>query len=251
MRRPKRIYSEVTVASGAEGHVVQLDRKPARTPAGKPLCVPAPDLAEAIAAEWRMQGDVVRFEQMPLTALAATSIDRIGPRRGAVCAGLVRYAETDLVCYRAEQPADLVALQHALWQPLLDWAEQAWGVRLSTAVGVVPIAQPREALAALTRVVEGLSVAELTALGLAVEIAGSLIIGLALVLGRLDAQAAFGAALLDELYQAERWGTDAEAEARRQHLRDELVAAERFLALLGRHRSGSPAQEPEEEGGRV
>lgn len=233
LRRPKRIYREVSVASDGAGHVVLLDRKPARTPAGRPLCLATAALAEAIALEWRAQETVVALDAMPLTALAATAIDRIAPLRAAVCAGLVHYAETDLVCYRAEEPADLVARQQAAWQPLLDWAERRWGVRLAATAGVVPVAQPAAALAALRRVVDGLSVMELTALGLAVEVAGSLIIGLALVMGRIDAEAAFEAALLDERYQAERWGADAEAEARRERLRAELLAAERFLALSG------------------
>lgn len=231
-RRPKRLYTDVTVADGADGYTVLLDRRPVCTPAGRPLRLATPALAEAVAAEWRDQADVVRPERMPLTALAATAMDRIGPRRAAVGEALVRYAETDLVCYRADAPADLVARQGAAWDPLLAWAAERWGVRLTATVGVVPIEQPDAALAALSRLIAGLSVPELTALGLVVEITGSLIIGLALLTGRLDAQAAFETALLDERYQAERWGVDAEAEARRERMRAELAAAERFLALL-------------------
>jgi chaperone required for assembly of F1-ATPase len=228
----KRVYRDVTVADGADGYAVLLDRRPARTPAGQPLRLATPALAEAVAAEWRDQRDVIRPERMPLTALAATAIDRIGPQRAAVGAALVRYAETDLVCYRADGPADLVARQCAAWDPLLAWAAERWGARLTATAGIVPIEQPGAALATLGRVIARLSVPELAALGLAVEITGSLIIGLALLTGRLDARAAFETALLDERYQAERWGADAEAEARREQMRAELAAAERFLALL-------------------
>lgn len=168
---------------------------------------------------------------MPLTQLAATAIDRIEGQRDGVIDALVAYGLTDLLCYRAQHPADLVARQDASWNPLLDWAAEALGARLVVTHDVFPQPQPPETTAALRRAVAPLTTLELAALSSVVQIAASLIIGLALVKGRLDAAQTFTAAMLDERYQAERWGEDAWASERTEALRAELAAAETFLRL--------------------
>ncbi|MCC7427984.1 MAG: ATPase [Alphaproteobacteria bacterium] len=233
----KRFWREA--ASGpAEGggHAVCLDGRPVRTPAGKALVVPGPALAAAIAAEWGGQGHrpgaPVRPQDMPLTQLACTALDRIAADPAATAAAIARFAETDLLCYRAEEPEALIARQRAIWQPVLDWLAQTYDAPLGVTAGLMPLAQERAALEALGRVVARIAPLPLAGLSLAVGAMGSLALGLALLAGRLDAEAAADAALLDETFQAERWGSDPEAEARRAQLRADVAAAARLFALL-------------------
>lgn len=231
VRGRRRIYRSVATAAESGGHTVRLDNRVARTPAGRTLVLPTAALAEAVAAEWQAQGATMQPETMPLTRLAATAIDRIEAERAGVIDALVAYGTSDLVCYRSARPADLAARQEAQWAPLLEWAEAALGVRLAVTRDVFPLPQPQAATEVLRGVVAALGTLELAALSCIVQISASLVIGLALVKGRLNAETAFSAAMLDEQYQAERWGEDAWASARAAGLRAELFAAARFLAL--------------------
>lgn len=229
----KRFYREVAVAAtDAGGFAILLDGRKVRTPIGRDLEVPTRNLADAVAAEWAAQGDKVRPATMPLTQFAFTAIDRVGPERAEVAARIARYGETDLLCYRADSPADLVALQSETWDPLLAWADEAFGARLTVTAGIAPVAQPAAAVVALGRQLEGLDAFRLTAAAAVVQAAGSLVVGLALLQGRLDAADAAKAAHLDETYQAGKWGEDREAVDRRRALSDEIAGAARFLSLL-------------------
>ncbi|MGF1641725.1 MAG: ATP12 family chaperone protein, partial [Rhodospirillales bacterium] len=221
----KRFYADATVAAAAAGHGIALDGRLVTTPAGRPLTLPSAALAAAVAGEWRAQGDQIRPQTMPLTRLAATAVDRVAPARAAVVDGLVAYAGADLLCYRAVEPADLVALQQAAWQPLLDWAAGALAARLTVTAGVIPVDQPAGAVAALRAAVERLDDPALTALAAIVPVCGSLVVGLALAAGRIDAETAFEVSQLDERYQSGRWGEDREAMERRRRLRDDLRSA--------------------------
>jgi chaperone required for assembly of F1-ATPase len=227
----KRLYREAAVAAVGDGFGITLDGKPVNTPAGVRLAVPMRDLAAAIAAEWAAQGERVVPHSMPLMQLAATALDRIAPRRAAALDELLRYGETDLLCYRAEAPPDLAARQAAMWQPLVEWAELCFGAALAVTTGLMPQPQSAEALAALRRPLEPLSSLTLTGLLAATGAAGSLILGLALNARRITAEEAWALSLLDETFQIERWGEDAEAAHRRANLKDDLSAAARFLAL--------------------
>ncbi len=239
VRGRKRIYRSVATAAEAGGHAIRLDNRVARTPAGQGLVLPTAALAEAVAAEWQNQGETIQPETMPLTQLAATAIDRIEAERERLVEAererlveaLVAYGTSDLLCYRSDHPADLAARQEAQWEPLLQWAETALGARLGVTRDVFPLPQPAAATEALRGAVAALGTFELAALSSIVQISASLVIGLALVKGRLDAEAAFSAAMLDEKYQAERWGEDAWASTRAAGLRAELLAAARFVAL--------------------
>ena len=211
---------------------VLLDGKAVKTPAKAEMALPSQALAEAIAAEWQVQGENVEVRTLVLTGLAWTAIDRVGPGRERVVDELAGFGGHDSICYHAEAPADLAARQRALWQPLLDWAADTLDAPLAVTTGVVSIEQPSGALAALRRAVAKRDEFELTALNAVASAAGSLVIGLALVAGRLDAAAAFEAAQLDESYQLERWGADPEAARRRAAIKADLDTAARFLALL-------------------
>lgn len=228
-----RFYKAATAGpSETGGFTVHLDGRPIRTPAKQAMAVPTDALAAAMAEEWAAQAETIVPATMPLTQLANTAIDRIGPNRAAVIQALAEYGETDLVSHRAETPADLAERQAQAWQPLSDWAAQTHGIALVATGSLIAVAQPTESLAALRRVAEAQDQWRLTALQHATGLTGSIILGLALTLGRIDAVAADAAAHIDEDYQIERWGEDAEARARRNALRMELEAVERFLRLL-------------------
>lgn len=233
---PRRTYRAASVApaGGTAGFIVALDDKPVLTPAKAPLVLPTAALAAAIVAEWAEQGDRIKPQTMPMMALACTAIDRVGPNRGRVVEDIAAYGGTDLVCYRADGPADLVQHQARVWQPLVDWAALVLDAPLTVTAGIAPLGQPAAALRALTTAVARFDDFGLSALSVATSAAGSLVIALALAAGRLDSAAAFDAAQLDETYQIEKWGEDAEAAERRRAIRADLIAAERFWDLLRR-----------------
>jgi len=232
----KRFWDNaVAVRRPEDGHAVLLDGRPLRLPGGQPLATPSAALAEAIAAEWQAaggaKGQPMTMEEVPLTRLLGTAQDRVAPDPAAMVEGLACYAETDLLCYRAEDPA-LAEEQTREWQPLLDWAEEAHGARLSITTGLMPVAQPGPSLAALRAAIATHRSEELAALGVMVPGLGSLVLGLAISAGRLDAAEAHRLAVLDERFQERRWGEDAEALARRARIAADLVMAERFLLLV-------------------
>lgn len=243
-RATKRLYRTVSVmpaespqgpgergADRGSAHLVCLDRRAIKTPRGRLLAAPSAELAEAIADEWRAQAERIDPAAMPLTQLTATALDRVAEARAQVIEALVGYAAADLLCYRAAEPAELAARQHACWQPLLDWAAVRWGAALSVTQGIVPLGQPADAIEALRAAVEDLDDWELTALASAAPACGSLVIGLALLDGRIEPDEAFELSQLDESYQIERWGEDFEAARRRQSLRDEVRDSWTFVTL--------------------
>jgi chaperone required for assembly of F1-ATPase len=234
----RRFYKEAAAirdASDSGGWRIALDGKVVKTPARNSLVLATRGLAEAIAAEWAAQEAKVKPDTMPLMQLASTAIDRVAPDRDRIIAETAGYAATDLVCYRADGPSDLVAKQAAQWDPLIDWLRERYDVSLQVAAGVMAIPQSEAALAALTRVVAAQDDLRLTALAVMTGAAGSLAIGLAVLEGRISPETAAAAAQLDELFQAERWGVDPEAEKRRAAQRGDLVAARRFLDLLAQN----------------
>lgn len=234
-----RFWDNATVAPRKQGWTVLLDGKPLRIPGaargGQELVLAAPALADAIAAEWQaaggQKGDTVALDSVPLTRLAGTAQDRVAPAPGPVALALAAYAESDLLCYRAQHPQALAIRQAQEWQPWLDWLEQAHGVRLDIAEGIVHRAQNPDALARIASVYHGLDPWVLAALGIAVPAMGSAVLGLALACGDLDAPTAYAVSSLDELFQMEKWGEDAEAAHRRQQVREDLGLAEHFIRL--------------------
>jgi chaperone required for assembly of F1-ATPase len=228
----RRFYKEATAIADGDAWRIALDGKVVKTPARNPLSLPTRPLAEAIAAEWAAQAAKVKPDTMPLMQLASTAIDRVAPDRDRIIAETAGYAATDLVCYRADGPDELIARQATRWDPLIDWLRERYDVSLQKAAGVIAIPQSDQALAALTRAVAAQDDFRLTALGVMTGAAGSLAIGLAVLEGRISPEDAAAAAQLDELYQAERWGIDPEAEKRRANQKADLVAARRFLDLL-------------------
>tara|TARA_R110002074_G_scaffold157067_4_gene313660 strand:- start:493 stop:1182 length:690 start_codon:yes stop_codon:yes gene_type:complete len=228
----KRFYKNAAAAEFEGAPAVLLDGKPVRTPKRLLLHLPTLGLADAIAGEWNSQQDEIRPADMPMTQMATTALDRIAPQIGAVAAEVARFAETDLVCYRAETPESLVEVQHAAWSPLLQWLEAELDARLMVTTGIQPIPQPADAIARVQNAVARYEAFPLAALSTATAITGSVVIALALAHQRIDGDAAANAAHVDEVFQMQRWGADPEAEANLRRIRTELQAVERFLALL-------------------
>jgi chaperone required for assembly of F1-ATPase len=228
----KRVYREVRVAPAGDGWSILLDARTLQTPGRAALALPKRGLAEAIAAEWDAQADTVVPATMPLMRLAATAVDRVAPQRAQAIDEIIGYVGTDLVCYRADRPAELVARQTALWQPLVDWATLRFDAPLPVTVGVVPRPASAAAIAAFTSAVEAFDAWWLTALHSATTACGSIVIGLALADRRLDAEAAWRSAQLDENFQIEQWGEDVEAAARRRELKRDIETICRFMDLL-------------------
>jgi chaperone required for assembly of F1-ATPase len=228
----RRVYNEVTTRPAAGGWGVALDGKPLRTPAKRELVVPNAALAAAIAEEWRAQGAEIRPRTMPLTRLAATALDRTAVQRDATLAETANYAGTDLVCYRADHPPELAARQHRAWQGLIDWAAARYGARLEVTEGVIPKRQQMAVLNAFAAAVAEYDDFRLTALHTATAACGSLVIALALAENQIGHETAFAVSQLDETFQIEAWGEDAEAAERRRGLAADIEAAARFLALL-------------------
>lgn len=230
----KRVYKGVTTRGvDGGGWGVALDGRPLRTPGKNALVLPSEALAAAIAAEWDAQEGEIRPATMPLFRLAAAAIDRTATQRDLIVAETANYAGTDLVCYRADQPPALAARQHAVWQPLIDWASRRYDAALVVTAGIIPAPQSLATLGAFAAVVVAQDDFRLTALHSLTAACGSLVIALALSEGRIDSEAAFAASQLDETFQIEAWGEDADAAARRHALAADIAAAARFLELLG------------------
>ena len=228
---PRRFYKSAGVAPVEGGWGIQLDGKPLRSPAKRPFVLPTEALAAAIAEEWQAQGEKINPSSMPLMQFAATAIDRLADDRSGLIEEVAGYGRSDLVCYRVDEPSSLVRRQEERWQPLIAWAAERYDIVLNVTAGIVAVEQPPHTLATFRRVLEACDLFALTALAAATTAAGSLVIALALAEDRLNADEAADAALLDELFQAEKWGSDPEAERRRAAIRADLAAAKRFHAL--------------------
>lgn len=227
----KRFYATVSVGIPKIGlYSILLDGKPIKTPKHADLVVPWRGLADAIAEEWRGQGDELDPDGMFFTKCANTALDYTAGDKPAVAEGILAYAN-DLLCYRAGEPADLAARESAAWDPLLAWFKERYGVNLRTGTSVAPVRQEEEALAKLRAVLAPLNAFVLTALHGAASLCGSLVLALALHEGRLTAEEAFAASRLDEDYQAEKWGRDDAVEIRARAILAELSAMARVLTL--------------------
>lgn len=224
----KRFYKDVAIADGA----ILLDGRAVKTPARVGLAIPYPALAEAVAAEWRAQGEQIDPRAMPMTGLSNAAIDRVVPDPAAFARPLAAYAESDLLYYRADAPPELIARQAQAWDPWLAWATRRYDVHFVVTAGIVHAPQPP---ATIARLGEGLAARDafaLAAMAPLVTIGGSLIIALAVAERALEADAAFDLTHLDELWQAERWGEDALALATRDAHRRDFHAGARLLDLL-------------------
>lgn len=228
----KRFWKQASVVETGDGFGVALDVRTLKTPAKADLIVPSRALALAIAAEWDAVEEKIDPRRMPVTRSANAAIDKVSAQHDEVADLIAAYGGTDLLCYRAERPQALIDLQTAAWDPYLDWAAQELSAPLSATQGVVHQTQPRDSLERLTALVHGLDAFELTAVHDLVSISGSLILGLAVARGRVDAETAWPLSRVDEDWQAEQWGIDDDAAELAESKRQDFLHAERFLELL-------------------
>jgi len=228
----KRFYERVDVADRDGGFALLLDGKPVRTPGKRQLLLPSRALAEALAEEWRAQKERVDPATMPLTKLANSAIDGVPGREDDVIGGILNYAGSDLLCYRAEGPRGLVEAQRVQWDPVLAWAKSALGAPLVLAEGIVHAAQPRASLDRLREALKAYGPFGLAALHVMTGLTDSALLALAVALGRMTPEEAWKAAHVDEDWQIAQWGEDAEAASRRAARRRDFDAAARALALL-------------------
>ena len=226
----KRFYKEASAIEGEDGaYLIALDGRSVKTPIGAELAVKSQPLAETMAAEWEAQVETIEPHTMPMCKLSATAIDRLQSRREEVIGITLKIAETDLLCYRAEEPEDLVVRQRDSWQPELDWAKQELSAELAVTTGILPINQPENALIALQAVLSELDDFQLMGVTNAAAAAGSLILALSMHRGRITAETMFEKSVLEEKHQMERWGEDQEALERHQRIHTDILDSSRFL----------------------
>jgi chaperone required for assembly of F1-ATPase len=228
----KRFWKEVSVEREDSGWGIRLDGRGVKTPARAPLAVPTQALADAIAEEWRLVEGEIDPRIMPLTGFANAAIDRVTPAKEAFAEELARYAEADLACYRAESPRELIDRQACSWDALLGWARRRYDVDFAVTTGVTHVTQPPATVERLAHAVNMLDAFYLAGLSPLATIGGSLVGGLAVLEKALTPKQAWDAVSVDDQWQLERWGSDAEAEAALENRRHDFLAAARFLELL-------------------
>lgn len=228
----KRFWTSAAAVADEGGWAIRLDGRVVRTPARALLAVPGEGLARAIVAEWDAQGEAVDPRTMPMTGFANATIDRVLPAIGDFRGQIAAYAEGDLLCYRAEGPETLVAVQGAAWDPLLDWAQGRHAIAFTTTAGILPVDQPARTLAALRGAVEALDPWLLAGAATLTQISGSLVATLALIEGAVAVEALWAAITVDERWQAEQWGQDEEAMAYLDARRADFCDAVHFCTLV-------------------
>lgn len=228
----KKFWKDVAAEPEGEGWTIKLDGRAVRTPARAELVVPSEALAEGIAGEWRSVEGAVDPRKMPLTGIANAAIDRVVPDRRDFALGIARYAEADLACYRAQGPRELSERQSQEWDKLLGWARRRYDVDFATTCELMHVPQPAATIERLKQALVALGPFHLAGLSPLVTIGGSLLAALAVLERQVSPEAAWDAVSIDERWQIERWGADAEAEALLESRRRDFLAAARFLQFL-------------------
>lgn len=228
---PKRFWKAADVARVDTGFAVQLDGRGVKTPAKTPLVVPTEALAREIAGEWDAQVEKIDPNVMPATRMANSALDKVTIQFAEVADMLAAYGDSDLLCYRAGHPVELVARQNEKWNPMLDWAEATFGAKLEPRTGVIHAPQDETAIAKLTAEVHALSAFQLAAFHDLVSLSGSLVLGLAVAKAEADVEEIWALSRLDERWQEEQWGEDEEATALAERKRSEFKFAEKFYRL--------------------
>ncbi len=226
---PRRFYKVAGVAAWEQGFALTLDGRQAKTPGRNPVVVASRLVADALAAEWQRQGERIDPATMPLTRIVNAAIDRVAGEMQPVKAEIVKYAGSDLTCYRGEGPASLTAAQEAAWGPVLAWVREALGARFVLVEGIIAVDQPAESLAAVDNALAGLDPLRLSAVHVVTTLTGSALIALAVLKGALSPEAAWAAAHVDEDWQMQQWGRDEMALARRAARWQEMQAAALIL----------------------
>ena len=229
--KAKRFWKAAAVVPAGDGFAVELDGRGIKTPAKTPLILPTNAMAQAVAVEWDAQEEQINPETMPVTKTANAALDKVTLQHAEVADLLAAYGDSDLLCYRGDTPAELVARQAALWDPMLEWGGDALGVRLEPRVGIIHKPQDAAGQASLRARVHALDAFELAAFHDLVSLSGSLILGFAAAMDARTAQELWDISRLDEIYQAEQWGKDDDAEALAALKMDSFLHAKRMFDL--------------------
>jgi chaperone required for assembly of F1-ATPase len=230
---PKRFYKDVAVAPEGDGFAVHLDGRPVRTPGKALLILPTEKAAALVAAEFAEQAETINPTSMPVYRLVNTAIDGVASDPQAVLEDILRFSASDLLCYRAGYPDALVQRQSDAWDPVIDWAGSKLGARFVLAEGVMHVEQPRQTIGAIgAHLSQRTEPLKLSALHLMTNLTGSALLALAVEFGELDAEAAWNAAHVDEDWQIEQWGHDAEEVARRASRKRDMLAAASVLSAI-------------------
>lgn len=229
---PKRFYKSVGIEKHPSGYAILLDGRPMKTPAKRAFAVPTEGLALAIAGEWAEQTEFIDPARMPLTRIANSAIDAVAGAMTEVAEDIAAYAASDLLCYRADAPRELAMRQSAAWDPVLKWAAATHHLHLRVISWIVPVEQPAEVKEIVRTALREASAFKLAALHVMTTITGSAILALAHAAGRLSAEETWATTHIDEDWQIEHWGADAEASDRRAYREREFMAASQFLALI-------------------
>ncbi|HWE45187.1 MAG TPA: ATP12 family protein [Caulobacteraceae bacterium] len=228
--KPRRFWKAAAVGPhGEAGFTILLDGRPALTPRRARLALPTRALAQLVAHEWDDVGEYLELATMPLTRLAFTAIDRVSKAREAVADEVARYAAADALCYFADTPAKLVERQIERWGPMLDWAERDLGLTFERATGILHKPQPEATVARVRELALDLDDFALTGLTWATSLFGSAILAFAVLKGELDAVTAFDLSRLDERFQVEQWGEDAEAAERAKAMGEDAISVGKWL----------------------
>ncbi|MCH2547529.1 MAG: ATPase [Alphaproteobacteria bacterium] len=234
MQKPqlKRFYEDVAVEKTQNGWQILLDKRPIRTPEKHPLIVPTQALAEAVAKEWEAQKEFVLPDSMFQMQFSCAAIDYAANFRNDVEAETLAYITTDLLCYRASEPPELVQRQNAQWNTWLHWFEKHFDVKMVVVMGIMPAQQSPETIASMALELSQQECFLLTATWLAAKYTGSLILAMALIKNALPADEAFKISRLEEQYQTEQWGDDEEAHDKRVVMANEICELGHFISLL-------------------
>lgn len=228
---PKRFWTDATVTDADGGFTVLLDKRAVKTPAKAPLILPTEVMAQAIAEEWQAQTDKIDPNTMPVTRSANAALDKVRIQHAEVADMIAAYGDSDLLCYRADSPEELVARQAETWDPYLVWAEEALGAKLEPRTGVIHAGQDAASLARLSEAVHAFDPFELTAFHDLVALTGSLILGFAAERTWAESSSIWSASRVDENWQIEQWGEDEEAQATEQVKKRSFEDALRFIQL--------------------
>jgi len=227
----KRFWTDATVEKTADGFEVLLDARRVKTPAKAPLVLPTAEMAQAVADEWQAQGKKIDPTTMPVTRSANAAIDKVTPQHAEVADMIAAYGDSDLLCYRAHSPVELVQRQSDVWDPLLDWAKHELSVELNAVAGVIHVPQEPKHLKTLTLRVHELDAFQLAAFHDLVSLSGSLVIGFAAIRGHMDPSELWLRSRIDEIWQEEQWGADEEASEMAEIKRQAFMHANRFFHL--------------------
>ena len=227
-----RFYQSVDIAKNGVGYVIHLDGRVPKTPGGAELWLPTEQSARLVAEDWSRQETKIKLASMWATQTAFSALDQVSPNKGHVIAELAAYGGSDLVCFLADHPAALVEQQKAAWTPLHDWFESTWHSKLEVTQGIVPVAQSRRTLKAIEDTICDYDVFQLAALHGLTKLAGSIIIALAVTTGRLAPDQAWSASRIDEDWQIDRWGRDAEADSLADDKKGAFLAYALFLKTV-------------------